>query len=53
MEYLRGIFKKNGMANFCPEYVGKLSHQMREELGRLRSRKTIIASCWVKSILPL
>ena len=53
MEYVWGIFKKNGMANFCPEYVSELSRQARKELGRLRRRKTIIASCWVQSKLPL
>lgn len=53
MEYVWGIFKKNGMANFCPEYVSELSGQARKELGRLRRRKTIIASCWVQSKLAL
>lgn len=53
MEYVWGIFKKNGMANFCPEYVSELSRQARKELGRIRRRKTIIANCWAQSKLPL
>ena len=53
MEYVWGIFKKNGMANFCPEYVSELSRQARKELSRIRRRKTIIASCWLQSKLPL
>jgi transposase len=53
VEYVWGIFKKNGMANFCPEHVNELSRQARKELGRLRRRKTIIASCWVQCKLPL
>jgi transposase len=53
MEYVWGIFKKNGMANFCPEYVTELSRRARKELGRLRRRKGIIASCWAQSKLPL
>jgi transposase len=53
MEYVWGIFKKHGMANFCPEHVSELSRQTRKELGRIRRSKTIIASCWVQTKLPV
>lgn len=46
VEYLWGYWKRNCMANLCPENYAHLSNTAKLSLRKLRRRKTLITAFW-------
>jgi transposase len=53
MEYVWCRLKTHELPNVCVEKLDELSCLTRRALRKIRSRPTMIASCWKQSTLPL